>query len=48
MLWKIIMFILSLWIIGLILNVIGKFIHILLVVALFVIVFKIGQRFSKK
>ncbi|WP_343842946.1 lmo0937 family membrane protein [Salinibacillus aidingensis] len=48
MLWKIFMLIILVWIIGLVLDLLGKFIHLLLIVALFVIVFKLGQRFSKK
>ncbi|MBB6454066.1 hypothetical protein HNQ94_002517 [Salirhabdus euzebyi] len=48
MFWTIIGLILLFWFVGLILDIIGKLIHILLLVAIVILVFRIGRWISRK
>ncbi|WP_145997326.1 lmo0937 family membrane protein [Salirhabdus sp. Marseille-P4669] len=48
MFWTIIGILITLWLIGFVLNIIGGLIHILLIIAIFVFVFRLGQRFGKR
>ncbi len=48
MFWTIIGILVGLWIIGLVLDIIGGLIHILLVLAIIFLIFRIGQWFGRK
>ena len=48
MLWTIIGILLILWALGLVFHLVGKLIHILLVIALIVILFKMAKRLFSK